>query len=79
MTIEPQRHHHPAIEHTQKHFHVTHYLHRGEDWAHLQSTHTHAHNHPELEHVHIPHQDLEKEHRREAHIHDHARPAASPA
>jgi hypothetical protein len=79
MTIEPQQHHHPSMVHAQKHFHVTHYLHRGEDWSHLQSTHMHEHNHPELEHVHIPHQDLEKEHRREAHVHDHARPDASPA
>jgi hypothetical protein len=79
VTIEPQRHVHPAIEHNEKHFHVTHYLHRGEDWAHLQSTHTHEHNHPEVEHVHIPHENLEQEHRREAHIHDHAHPAASPA
>jgi hypothetical protein len=52
--------------------HVTHYLHRGENWAHLLSTHTHEHNRAELEHVHIPHTDVEKEHRREAHIHDHA-------
>jgi hypothetical protein len=28
--------------------------------------------------VHMPHGDIEKEHRREAHIHDHARPAESP-
>jgi hypothetical protein len=32
-----------------------------------------------VDHVHIPHQDAEKEHRREAHVHDHARPAESPA
>jgi hypothetical protein len=29
--------------------------------------------------VHIPHRDAEKEHRREAHVHDHGRPAESPA
>jgi hypothetical protein len=29
--------------------------------------------------VHIPHRDAETEHRREAHVHDHARPAESPA
>ncbi len=50
-----------------------------ENWGHLLSTHVHEHNHPELEHVHIPHEDVEKEHRREGHIHDHARPADSPA
>jgi hypothetical protein len=27
----------------------------------------------------MPHEDVEKEHRREGHIHDHARPADSPA
>jgi hypothetical protein len=26
----------------------------------------------------VPHRDVDKEHRREAHIHDHARPAESP-
>jgi hypothetical protein len=29
--------------------------------------------------VHTPHQDEAKEHRREAHVHDHTRPAESPA
>jgi hypothetical protein len=28
--------------------------------------------------VHMPHRDIEKEHRREGHTHDHARPAESP-
>jgi hypothetical protein len=72
-------HHHEAAEHGHKHFHVTHYLHRGENWGHLLATHVHEHNHPEVEHVHLPHADVEKEHRREAHIHDHAHPTASPA
>ena len=72
-------HHHDAMMHGHKHFHVTHYLHRGENWGHLLSTHVHDHNHPGVEHVHIPHEDIEKEHRREAHVHDHARPAESPA
>lgn len=79
MTIEPQHHQHDALVHDHKHFHVTHYLHKGEDWTHLLSTHTHDHNHPPLDHVHIPHRDLEKEHRREAHVHDHAGPTSSPA
>jgi len=72
-------HQHDALKHRHKHFHVTHYLHRGENWGHLLSTHMHEHNHPALDHVHIPHRDVEKEHRREAHVHDHARPAESPA
>jgi hypothetical protein len=29
--------------------------------------------------VHIPHKNVESEHRREAHVHDHARPDESPA
>jgi hypothetical protein len=65
-------HQHDAIKHRHKHYHLSHYLHRGENWAHLLSTHTHKHNHAELEHVHIPHTDVEKEHRREAHVHDDA-------
>jgi hypothetical protein len=28
--------------------------------------------------VHIPHIDAEEEHRREAHVHDHAHPSESP-
>ncbi len=71
-------HEHESIKHGHKHFHVTHYLHQGENWGHLLSTHSHAHNHAGVEHVHIPHRDVEKEHRREAHVHDHARPAESP-
>jgi hypothetical protein len=55
------------------------HLHRGENWGNLLSTHTHENNHPGLDHVHIPHRDVDKEHRREAHVHDHARPAESPA
>ena len=71
-------HEHEALKHRHKHYHVTHYLHQGENWGHLLSTHTHDHNHPALDHVHIPHQDVDKEHRREAHVHDHGRPAESP-
>jgi hypothetical protein len=46
-----QRH---ALKHRHKHFHVTHYLHRGENWGHLLSTHTHDHNHPALDPVTSP-------------------------
>ena len=42
------------------------------------STHAHEHNHPALEPVHIPHRDVDKEHRREAHVHDHALPQSRP-
>jgi hypothetical protein len=42
-------------------------------------THPHEHNHPALSHDHEPHEDPDKEHLRESHVHDHARPDASPA
>jgi hypothetical protein len=78
MAVAGRGHHeHEELKHRQKHYHVTHYLHQGENWAHLLSTHTHDHNHPGVDHVHIPHQDAEKEHRREAHVHDHSHPADS--
>ena len=79
MQERAQGHHqHAEMVHGHKHFHVTHYMHRGENWAHLTASHEHEHNHTQVDHVHIPHQDEETEHRREAHIHDHARPASSP-
>jgi hypothetical protein len=79
MARERGHHQHEALKHRHKHYHVTHYLHKGENWGHLLSTHAHEHNHPALEHVHMPHRDVDKEHRREAHVHDHARPAESPS
>ena len=78
LMAKTRGHEHEPIKHRHKHFHVTHYLHQGENWGHLLSTHSHDHNHAGVEHVHIPHRDVEKEHRREAHIHDHARPSESP-
>jgi hypothetical protein len=78
MTVEPQHHTHDAIVHDHRHFHVTHYLRRGTEWNHLMSTHDHEHNHAPVDHVHIPHEDVKKEHRREAHVHDHNRPDTSP-
>ena len=74
MAAAQGHHQHEALKHRHKHYHVTHYLHQGENWGHLLATHSHDHNHPALEHVHIPHRDVDKEHRREAHVHDHARP-----
>jgi hypothetical protein len=55
MAREERHHEHEALKHGHKHYHVTHYLHRGENWGHLLSAHAHEHNHPALEHVHIPH------------------------
>ena len=66
MQRERGHHEHDAVKHRHKHYYVTHYLHRGENWGHLLSTHTHDHNHAAVEHVHIPHADQDKEHRREA-------------
>jgi hypothetical protein len=78
LMAKARGHEHESIKHRHKHFHVTHYLHQGENWGHLLSTHSHDHNHAGVDHVHIPHRDVEKEHRREAHVHDHARPSESP-
>lgn len=45
MEERAQGHHqHEAVVHEHKHFHVTHYLHKGENWGHLLSTHEHDHN-----------------------------------
>ncbi|MGH2660531.1 MAG: hypothetical protein ACRDHS_12955 [Actinomycetota bacterium] len=73
-----EEHSHEALVHGYEHSHVTHYLRNGQERVHLTATHDHEHNHPGLMHVHEPHEDPEKEHAREGHIHDHARPAASP-
>ena len=73
-----QEHRHDEQVHGHEHFHVTHYLRPGEDWAHLTASHTHEHNHPEVTHDHPQHEDPEKEHTREGHVHDHAEPARSP-
>src|SRR6266542_3700883 len=51
MAREQGHHQHEALKHRHKHYHVTHYLHQGENWGHLLSTHAHEHNHPALEHV----------------------------
>jgi hypothetical protein len=59
--------------------HVTHYMVQGEQWTHLTAKHDHEHNHAALTHTHNPHQDEAREHRQEAHLHDHEQPAQSPA
>jgi hypothetical protein len=55
MARKEGHHEREALKHGHTHYDVTHYLHRGENWGHLLSTHAHEHNHPALEHVHIPH------------------------
>ena len=80
MAAEHHRHDgHDAQVQDHEHAHVIHYLVQGEQWTHLTATHAHQHNHAPLSHAHNPYQNEEKEHRQEAHIHDHQQPAESPA
>ena len=58
---------------------MTHYLKSGEQVEHMTSAHAHEHNHAPVTHTHDAHEDPAKEHPRDAHIHDHAAPADSPA
>lgn len=80
-SAEFKNHSHGAIEHTHDHVHVTHE--RSDPgkpvggWTHLTAEHSHRHNHASLEYSHRPHRDLESEHSREAHIHDHEHPTTS--
>jgi hypothetical protein len=58
--------------HTHRHFHVTHNhneMTRG--FEHLSAAQEHDHDHAPLHHEHVPHQDFEREHAGEAHVHDH--------
>jgi hypothetical protein len=74
-------HEHPEAVHTHDHYHVTH-RHGGlvGEFQHRASWHTHEHNHLALRHSHdYGIDDEEQDHAREAHVHDHASPAASPA
>jgi hypothetical protein len=74
-----KEHRHDAQVHTHEHTHVTHYLSQALEWKHMTSTHDHEHNHAPLVHTHPPHKDVDAEHTREAHIHDHEHPAKSSA
>lgn len=68
-------HDHPALVHRHEHVHVTHYAHTGKRGVeHLTCTHRHEHNHAPVQHAHAPHEDVEREHRREAHVHNHEHP-----
>lgn len=66
-------HTHEAVVHSHRHFHVTHNATDG-GFEHLSSAHEHEHDHPALQHAHIPHEDFESEHAGEAHTHDHGEP-----
>ncbi len=73
-------HTHRATVHAHDHWHVSHHV--GEDGQveHRTFWHTHAHNRAELTHSHdYSRQDEDLHHEREAHVHDHAAPAESPA
>ncbi|HEV8626563.1 MAG TPA: hypothetical protein VG034_19125 [Acidimicrobiia bacterium] len=67
-----EQHDHPALAHNHGHYHVTHnYNDASGGFVHLSSRHDHEHDHAPLSHAHYPHEDFEKEHVGEAHIHDH--------
>lgn len=68
-----QEHEHEALDHSHRHFHVTHNMSSG-GFEHLSSEHQHEHDHSALRHAHMPHQNFEHEHEGEAHVHDHVEP-----
>lgn len=72
-----EEHRHDAEVHRHEHTHVTHYLGHGQEWMHMTAVHEHEHNHAPLVHTHPAHEDMNKEHQREAHIHDHEQPTHS--
>jgi hypothetical protein len=71
-----QGHTHGPLSNVHEHFHVTHYAAGGSPTAieHLSSMHEHLHNHAALEHAHVPHRNVDREHEHEVHVHDHAHP-----
>jgi hypothetical protein len=75
---EFKTHAHGALQHDHPHVHVTHERTDADapvgGWTHLTAEHSHRHNHTSVEHSHRPHQDVESEHLREAHVHDHEHP-----
>jgi hypothetical protein len=72
---EEFRHEHDRLVHSHRHHHVTHnYRALTGTFEHLSSQHEHEHDHSALTHEHLPHEDFEKEHLGEAHVHDHAQP-----
>jgi hypothetical protein len=71
-----EEHDHEELVHSHEHFHVTHnHTGRTGGFEHLSSSHAHEHDHLGLRHSHLPHQDFDREHIGEAHVHDHAAPA----
>jgi len=75
---EPE-HTHPAVTHAHDHWHISHHVDGGEV-SHRTFWHSHEHNHSEITHSHdYRRADEARDHDKEAHIHDHAAPAESPA
>jgi hypothetical protein len=77
-----EEHGHEQRTHFHQHAHVTHNRREGPDqvwgeWEHLTAVHEHEHNHPQVTHSHLPHENAEHEHLGEAHIHDHQSPSVS--
>ena len=71
-------HAHEAMVHDHEHWHVTHnWSDTAGTFEHLASRHSHQHSHAPLEHTHVAHADVAREHAGEAHIHDHEDPAGS--
>jgi len=81
-TDREQEHTHLPVQHSHDHYHVTHH-HKDRvlgEWEHRTFWHTHDHNHNEIIHGHnYGAAQEEVEHGKEAHMHDHAAPTASPA
>jgi hypothetical protein len=75
-----EEHHHDAMVHDHEHWHVTHnYRALTGGFEHLSWKHSHEHDHAELTHSHVPHEDFEGEHADEAHDHDHGEPVKKRA
>lgn len=70
--INVEEHQHQLTVHDHPHLHVTHQWDEAlGDFSHVGVQHTHAHDHAEVSHSHVPHGDVPTEHQVEAHIHDH--------
>ncbi len=68
-------HEHEAAVHSHRHYHVTHnYRDMTGGFEHLISEHEHEHDHAGMSHSHYPHEDFDREHAGEAHVHDHTTP-----
>ena len=71
---------HEAVAHSHRHYHVTHnYRDMTGGFEHLSSEHEHDHDHAAMSHSHYPHEDFDREHAGEAHVHDHNAPVKDAA